>query len=132
MKEADFMRLMQRVASSLGARLFRQNTGMAWTSNKTEIIKMEKKVTVRPGDVVLRNARPFRSGFPGWSDLGGWKTVEITPDMVGSRFAQYVAAEIKVETKSTQDQADYLAAVIRAGGRAAVVKSEEDLHSLLR
>lgn len=125
------MRLMQRVASSLRSRLFRQNTGMAWTSNKTEIVKMEKKIVVRPGDVVLRNARPFRSGFPGWADLGGWVSVEITPDMVGKVFAQYVAAETKKDTKATQDQADFLEAVRRAGGRAAIIKTEEDLRSLL-
>jgi hypothetical protein len=130
MSEADFMRGIQRLASSLGARLFRQQTGMGWVG-KCERINMVRKVAVKPGDVVIRNARPFHTGFAGWSDLGGWVSVEITPDMVGTTIAQYVVAETKIDTSATQEQASFIKAVKAAGGRAGIVKSEDDLKKIL-
>ena len=130
MSEADLMRHLQRFASSLGARLFRQQTGMGWVG-KVERFNMVRKVEVRPGDVVIRNARPFHAGHEGMSDLGGWAPVVVTPEMVGSTIAQYAQAEIKAGTKATAAQIAWINAVNKAGGRAGVVRTEEDLHRVL-
>lgn len=128
MSEADLMRRLQKLASSLGARLFRQNSGMAW------IGKAERgpgTVRLGPGDVVVRNARPFHAGFTGMSDLGGWVPVEISASMVGSTIAVYSQVEVKLNGRPTREQIAWIDAVNRAGGRAGVARSEDDLKKIL-
>lgn len=130
MAEADLMRWLQKLASSLGARLFRQNTGMAWVGKVIRITR-EQMVRVYPGDVVLRNARPFHSGFDGMSDLGGWVPVEITPDMIGSTVAVYAQVEVKEGGRPTSEQLAWINAVNGAGGKAGVARDEADLRRIL-
>ena len=81
-QETPLMRELMIAATRLGARMFRQNTGMGWIGKATRITRA-KHVQVYPGDVILSNARPFHAGFEGLSDLGGWFPVTVTPDMVG-------------------------------------------------
>jgi len=131
MAEADVMRFLQRVASTLGARLFRQQTGMGWVGAKVEHVKLMRKVDVYPGDVVIRKARPFHAGFEGWSDTGGWVSVVITPEMVGTTIAQYTQVEIKAGSSPTEEQRKWLKAVNKAGGRAGVARNEDDLKRIL-
>lgn len=130
MTEADLMRLLQRVASSLGARLFRQNTGVGWVG-KTEKSWPGRVVTLRTGDVVIRNARPFHAGVVGMSDLGGWMPVTVTPEMVGSTVAVYVQVEVKAGTRPTKEQVAWIDAVNSAGGRAGVAHDESDLSKII-
>lgn len=124
------MRRLQILASSLGARLFRQNSGMAWVGNKVE--RGPGTVRLGPGDVVIRNARAFHAGFQGMADLGGWRSVVITPEMVGSTIAQRVEAEVKTDTgRATKEQRAWIDAVNKAGGRAGIVRSDDDMRALL-
>ena len=128
MSEIDLMRQLQIAASQLGARLFRQNTGVAWVG------KVEKRtgmVRLNPGDVVIRNARPFHAGITGMSDLGGWIPVEITAEMVGSTVALYAQVEVKENARPTPEQLAWIAAVKKAGGRAGIARSEDDLTQIL-
>lgn len=131
MTEADFMRRLQIRASQFGARLFRQQVGMGWVG-KAERINMNRLVRVGPGDVVIRNARPFHAGVEGMSDLGGWVPVEVTPEMVGSTIAVYAQAEVKENARPTKEQIAWVDAVNSAGGRAGIVRSEDDLIAVLR
>jgi hypothetical protein len=132
MNEADFMRHLLQLASRLGSRLFRQQTGTGWVgTGKVEQVKFSRLVEVHPGDVILRKARPFHTGFPGWSDCGGWRPVVITEEMVGQTIAQYTVAEIKLDAKVTSEQQKFIAAVNKAGGRAGIVRSEADMEKLL-
>lgn len=131
MAEVDLMRRLQKRASSEGARLFRQNTGMAWVG-KPERVSVAHRVMCYPGDVVLRNARPFHAGVTGMSDLGGWSPLMISPDMVGETVAIYTQAEVKEKARPTDEQINFINAVNRAGGRAGIVRNEDDLISLLR
>lgn len=130
MSEADVMRSLARLASSLGARLFRQQTGMGWVG-KVERWNFMRKVDIYPGDIVIRKARPFHAGFEGLSDLGGWVSVVITPEMVGSTVAVYTQAEIKAGTQLTTEQRKWIDAVKKAGGRAGVARNEDDLKKIL-
>lgn len=131
MSEADLMRRLQKLASTLGARLFRQNTGMAWVG-KVERGYPGKRVVLGAGDVVIRNARPFHAGFSGMSDLGGWVPVEVTPDMVGSTVATYCQVEVKSNGgRPTKEQLAWIEAVKRAGGRAGIARNENDLAAIL-
>ncbi len=124
------MRSLQRLASSLGARLFRQNSGMGWIG-KAERCWPGRVVTLNAGDVVIRNARPFHAGVEGMSDLGGWVPVLVTPDMVGSTVAVYAQVEVKVNTRPTKEQVAWIAAVNDAGGRAGVARNEQDLSNII-
>lgn len=123
MAEADLMRLLQRCASSLGARLFRQNTGMAWVGNVTRN---------RDGSITIRNPRPFHAGVAGMSDLGGWVPVEVTADMVGSTVAVYCQVEVKENARATKEQSAWITAVNRAGGRAGIAHNESELTQIIR
>ena len=120
------------VASRLGARLFRQQSGMGWISNKVERgASMPRKVTLYAGDVLLRKARAFHSGFDGWSDLGGFTPVEITADMVGTTVAVYAQVEVKENARPTAEQLAWIAAVNKAGGRAGIAHDETELANIL-
>lgn len=129
MSEADLMRRLQIFASSIGARLFRQNAGMAWVG---KVERGPGAVRLGPGDVVIRNARPFHAGFVGMADLGGWRPVTITPEMVGTTIAQRLEAEVKLNGRPTKEQLAWIDAVNKAGGRAGVVRSEDDLRALVK
>ena len=132
MSEADLMRRLQILASELGARLFRQNTGMAWVGNARRFSRSEM-VRVQAGDVVIRNARPFHAGITGMSDLGGWKPEKVTADMVGTTVAIYTQVEVKdLDGVVSKEQRAWISAVRNAGGRAGVARNAEDLSAIIR
>lgn len=80
-----------------------------------------------------KTGRVVRYGLcKGSSDLIGYRTVEITPDMVGQRLAVFVALEVKDKGRLTAEQAQFLEVVRRAGGIAAEVRSVEDAERSLR
>ena len=130
MSEADLMRRLQILASSLGARLFRQNSGMAWVG---KVERGPRTVKLGANDVVLRGARPFHAGHPGISDLGGWRPVTITLEMVGTVIAQRLEAEVKTTNgRASKEQLAWIDAVNKAGGRAGIVRDEGDLMTLVK
>lgn len=111
--------------SASGAVVFRQNTGQLWAG---------RVVAQDHGRVVLDDARPVRAGLcTGSSDIIGWKPVTVTSDMVGSTVAIFVAAEVKTSIgKPTKEQSNFLAAVLRDGGIAGIVRSPEDAERLIK
>lgn len=69
---------------------------------------------------------------PGGSDILGWKSVTITPDMVGRKLAVFVALECKGDNgRLTIDQRLFLNAVTKAGGIGAEVRSDDDAREAL-
>jgi len=84
---------------------------------------------------VLRDHRgvPVRYGLqPGSSDLIGWRSITITPEMVGQRVAVFTSIEVKSTTgRVRQEQQQWLDAVQAAGGIAGVARSVEDAQRLL-
>jgi len=109
--------------SRWGFTLFRNNVGLAWTGQSTKFTSM-KTVVVNPGDVIIRKARPFHAGLiKGASDLIGWKTVEITPDMVGDKIGVFAAIECKTKQgKLTKEQDNFIKQVKLSGGHAEVYR----------
>lgn len=106
--------LQQRIRLALGthpdARLFRNNTGTL-PDPKT--------------------GRPVQFGLArGSADLIGWRTITVTPDMVGRRLAVFTSIEVKTATgRLTPAQNAWLGAVRSAGGIAGVARSVSDsLH----
>jgi hypothetical protein len=101
-----------RVACSNGdTRLFRNNTG-----------------TLRD-----QNGRPVSFGLArGSADLIGWRTVTITPDMVGQQVAVFTSIEVKTATgRLRPEQQQWLDAVQAAGGIAGVARSVEDAQRIM-
>lgn len=85
---------------------------------------------------VLRDQRgvPVRYGLqPGSSDLIGWRTVTITPEMVGQQVAVFTSIEVKGATgRLRPEQRQWMEAVQAAGGIAGVARSVEDAEQLLQ
>ena len=96
-------------APKRGYRLMRNNVGRA-----------------RAGNRVIA----YGVGGPGGADLIGWRSVEITPDMVGKKIAQFAAVEVKdgPTARASADQKKFLAAVDAAGGIAILARRLEDLE----
>ncbi len=87
------------------------------------------------GAVEWRPGRWLRYGLGvGSSDFIGFKSVIVTPDMVGQRVAIFTALECKAPAGGvvSLEQKSFLNAVKDAGGIAAVVRSAEDAEEAVR
>ena len=63
----------------------------------------------------------------GSADLIGWRTITVTPDMIGTRLAVFCSIEVKTSTgRLTPQQRHWLDAVHQAGGIAGVARSVGD------
>ena len=68
----------------------------------------------------------------GSADLIGWRTITITPDMVGQQIAVFTSIEVKTPTGRVRpDQTAWLGAVQAAGGIAGVARSVDDAITIL-
>jgi hypothetical protein len=111
MKEADRIKEIL-IALPTDRRLFRINSGMGWAG----------KVVRKTGNtIILKDARPLHAAPTGWPDLCGWTTIEITPDMVGSKMAVFTAVEVKVTGGLNKAQRAYRAIIEAMGGIFEVV-----------
>lgn len=123
---------------ALGAlsRVFRVNTGTAWLSGAGPVQRLQD------GSVLVPAARPVALGLGmpdgkplvGTSDLLGWTTVTVTPEMVGCRAAIFTAIETK-ETgggKKRDEQRNFVDQVRLAGGIAGFAASAEEAVSIVR
>lgn len=115
-------------SSKMEARLFRNNVGMGWIGRTTGKEKLERSVRVKPGDVVIRQARPFHAGFPkGSSDLIGWTPVLVTQDMVGRTLAVFTSVEAKTEhVSATAEQKAWIRTINSAGGIGVIARKIQD------
>ena len=69
----------------------------------------------------------------GSSDLIGFKTVKITPEMIGQEIAQFVSLEIKTERgKLTDIQENWLQKVKSSGGIVGVARTVKDALNILK
>jgi hypothetical protein len=99
-------------------RLLRNNVGV-----------LVDRATLRPVAFGLgsKGAKPLK----GSSDKIGWRSVTITPEMVGRRVAVFVAIEEKDLAKPTADQLRFIANVQAAGGLAGVAHGAEEAGAIL-
>lgn len=124
-------RIQNEIRNALAGKclLFRVNVGQAWQgSGNPERTSASRQVTLHPGDVLLRQARPFNTGLPpGFSDTFGLVPLVITADMVGQTIGQFLAGEIKTpEGRLSDKQAAFIKAIQNNGGRADVWRSVDD------
>jgi len=71
-------------------RLFRINAGQGWAG---KVVKKTKDF------ITLKNPHIFRAAPEGWHDICGWRSIEITPDMVGQKIAVFIFKEVKPVNK---------------------------------
>jgi hypothetical protein len=68
----------------------------------------------------------------GSADLIGWRTITVTPAMVGTRLAIFTSIEVKTPTGRVRpEQQAWLQAVQQAGGIAIVARSVPDAELAL-
>jgi VRR-NUC domain. len=112
MKEKTVERNLILEASKIGMTLFKNEVGFA----------------------ITQNGFPVHYGLcKGSSDLIGWRSVEITEDMIGKRIAQFCAVEVKKDKhgkyRATSEQQNFINAVKKAGGFGVVADCKEDLKN---
>lgn len=75
-----------------------------------------------------RTGRMVQFGLArGSADLIGWRTIVITPEMVGQRIAVFTSIEVKTERGRVRpEQHAWLGCVQAAGGIAGVARSVGD------
>lgn len=126
-------KIMLALGKLPGVRIFRNNVGTAWVGNGSVRFNQRKEVIVEAGDVLIRQARIFHAGLcKGSSDFIGFKSVEITPEMVGKNVAVFMGAEIKTKTgKASPEQVDFINMVNKFGGIAFIVTDEVEAVEFL-
>jgi hypothetical protein len=68
----------------------------------------------------------------GSGDLIGYRQVEITEAMIGTKIAVFVSCEVKTETGRVRpEQVNWLAHINGAGGLAFIARSVEDAREAL-
>lgn len=114
--EKQFMDAARMAVQELGARLFRNNNGVA------KFVHKGKETTVRYGLGT------------GTHDLIGWTSVVVTPEMVGRKVAVFTALEGKKNDrdKMTDEQLDFLRAVMIAGGISFEFRSADQAETRLK
>ena len=125
MKEQDIQTRVMLALSKRNAKIFRNNVGVGW----------QGKSYRRPnGDIVIETPRPLHAGLcTGSSDLIGWHSVVVTPEMVGTRVAIFTAVEVKQpKKKPTEVQQNFINVVLEAGGYAGVATNDDEAVDILR
>lgn len=94
-----------------GVRLFRNNVGLFKT----------------------QDGRNVQTGLcVGSSDLIGFQSIIITPEMVGQKIAVFTAIEVKTESgKVSPQQEKFIEMVACFGGIGAIVRSVDDAMAVL-
>lgn len=121
-RESTILHRCLLALSEAGHLAWRCNTGQGWTGQSIHAATT-MHVTMQPGDVLIRNARPLRAGLC----VGGSDIVGIGP---GGRF---YGVETKTKTgKLTPEQKSFGDAVVRAGGIYGVARSEDEVVGILK
>ena len=106
-------------------RVFRNNVGVGWVGRVKSLPN---------GDKLIQEPRPLHAGLcEGSSDLIGWTTVTVRPDMVGKRHAVFTAIEVKQPGRSpSPTQRQFIATVRQSGGYAGVATDEHSARLICK
>ena len=133
MSNSQETNLVRNIMLALGKnpkiRIFRNNIGKCWIGASKKFTQTQT-VTVKSGDVLVQQARYFDAGLcVGSSDLIGLQAVTITPEMVGTEIACFVAIEVKLPSgKVQQNQINFLEMVKKLGGRGIICRDENNIN----
>ena len=132
MSNSQETNLVRKIMLKLGTdpkiRIFRNNSGKCWVGASKKFLHPQT-VNVKAGDVLVQQARYFDAGLcPGSSDLIGLKAIKITPEMVGTEIACFVAIEVKLLSGRVQEnQINFLDMVKKLGGRGIFCRDENNI-----
>ena len=106
------------------ARLFRNNVVRGYQGKATR---------KQNGTVVIEHARLVDAGLcKGSSDLIGFTSVEITPEMVGQKVAIFTAVEVKTKKgRPSKEQLNFIKLIRMFGGRAGIARNIEDAQKII-
>jgi hypothetical protein len=112
------------------SRIYRNNVGQGWQGKVHHVTKPKQAM---PGDIIIRFPRILNAGLcHGSSDLIGWTSKIITPDMVGKRVAIFTALEVKMPGEKLDKHQKVFDTVVRDnGGVSGLVTSFEDVKALV-
>lgn len=107
-----------------GVKLFRNNIAQAWVG-RGFVLKPGQTYRAKGGERVIMDPRPLHAGLiKGSGDGIGWRTVTITPEMVGREMAQFVSVETKTASGRVREEQELWARnVAQAGGCAVIARS---------
>ena len=125
-KENNLIKRVLLSAKANNQRLVRINSGMGWISEKSVRVTKPTPVTVYPGDILLRKARPFHGAPEGTPDICGFTSVTVTQDMVGKKVAIFTGLEVKATGNLRPRQKKVGDMIRRMGGRFEVVRESWD------
>jgi hypothetical protein len=133
--EADLMRLMMVEASTLGARLWRNNVGQGLTvrgqspQHREQIIKACQELAVKLGGSAARIQYGLAHGS---GDLVGFVQHTVTPADVGRQIPVFAAPEVKTKTgRSSPEQLAWARFINSSGGAAGELRSIEELREFI-
>jgi len=117
-------RIMLAFSKIKGVKIFRNNTASGWAGQSH---------LLNNGDRVIKNPYPLKAGLcVGSSDLIGFKSIEITPEMVGKSVAVFLACEVKtISGKATPEQINFIEMVNKNGGIGIIARDEEEAFNLI-
>lgn len=134
--EAGNMRAMWGAVGVAGMTAFRLNSGRAWTAAGKPGHLPDGRVVLPAGSRPIALGMSLASGDPvvGQSDLFGWTSVVITPEMVGCRVAVATGIEAKRETggRTSEDQHNFGSQLLRAGGIWGVANTPAVAQAIIR
>jgi len=124
MSETDLRKRIQLDLSVGNCRLFRNNVGEAWQG---------RAIRQQDGNVLLLNPSRVVYGLAlGSADLIGWRSILITPDMVGCIYAVFSSIEVKAHRgRHEKGQNEWCEAVAQAGGFSGFAHSIEEARSIV-
>lgn len=103
--------------------------------------KISDALNARPDVRVFRNnvGSAYRGEYrikfglhAGSSDLIGWKSITVMPEMIGKKIAVFLSIEVKQPGKNADKrQANWMHQVQNAGGIAGVARSVEESLQLI-
>lgn len=111
-----------------GLRIFNNPVGQGWIGDVTPY-----KLTNVGSAMLIKHAQKLSFGLiKGSGDLIGWKSVTVTPEMVGQKVAIFVSIEVKTpKGRLSAPQLVWRGNVIEAGGIALVVRSADGAVRLI-
>ena len=113
MAESTLVKGVMLALSDAGCTVWRQNTGVGWTGNRTRL---------PGGDALIHSARPLRAGLC----VGSGDIIGVAPD------GRFLSVEVKTSRgRPTREQITFRDAVLRAGGIAGIVWSVEEALELV-
>jgi hypothetical protein len=98
-------------------RMFRFHAAKGWMG-PWERLK-DGRILVGPGAQLVQGAP---TGFP---DTAGWKTITVTPDMIGKKLAVFVGEELKATGDLSPEQRAF-GKILKAMGGIFRVKRADD------